>query len=160
MVGIRVLRPAGTGYGVEGGIGYVFRDGTFPRFWGSNVRLELDGSYVRLTDSQSAALTLPGTITFQHVDGRISFFGGCSPCSVASSLQSVYDTWHINLKAASDFKTGAVTVTSTFVVFGGRGQNQQDFLQTVTSFAPPNNNYQVDSSLKWTDWGARAGVDL
>jgi hypothetical protein len=153
--------PRADGYGVRGGIGYIFRDGTFPRALGSNARIELNASYVRLTDSQSAISTLPGTLLFQHVDGRISFFGGCITCTVASSLNSLYDTWYVNLKGASDFRTGNVTLTPSIIVFGGRGRNNQDFLQTAgPPFAPPFNNYQIDSRLSWTDWGARAGLDM
>ena len=52
--------PRLSGYGVNGGLGYVFAPGVFSPLWGSNVRIELSGNYVR-ADGTSFSESAPVT---------------------------------------------------------------------------------------------------
>jgi hypothetical protein len=53
---------------------------------------------------------------------------------------------------------GVVTWTPSITAFGGEARNNQDFSQLITGpgFAF---NYSAATSLRWTDWGIKAGLD-
>lgn len=154
--------PELEGSGVAGAIGYRFPDGTFAPFWGSNVRFEIGGSYVSADSSGArSALIAPGTpACANHLNG---FQNGCglivgvnSP--VATALTTDYTAWLINGKAASDYRYGNVVLTPSWIVFGGRAENDHHWNQNTTSGAMPY-IYNADTFLKWTDWGGKVGLD-
>jgi len=138
---LAVFRPRVSGGGGDAALGYRFAPGLFPTAFGSDVRVEVGGSYFVGTQDQSSFVAslstpgLPGTIAFQHLDGRVSFFLICGndPCPTGTSLHTDYRTWRVHAKAASDFKVGSFTLTPSLKIFGGESRNQQSLLQ-VTNF--------------------------
>jgi hypothetical protein len=150
--------PRATGAGVAGAVGYVFRDGTFPAAFGSNVRLELGASYIHALVTQSAASPTPQ-------GGYIVTLDGLNPAAVgggmtsSSTLSTDFAAWQVNLKAAGDLKFGTTTVTPSLAAFAGNTRNRQNFLQSIAGpvFTPAT--YQADARTRWTDFGARLGLD-
>jgi hypothetical protein len=160
---VQSYNPRATGYGLAGAIGYILPYGTLSPAFGSNARAELGVSYVHATDSQSG-VSAPSTGDFnlQTLDSRLSAlnFGG-DPGDARSSLSTDYAAWTGNLKGTSDYRFGAFTVTPMVLVFGGRASNDQDFFQQLGLVGGPGNistNYNLNSSVHWTDLGARVGL--
>ncbi len=151
--------PRATGGGGAGGIGYLLPHGTF---FGSNARIELGGSYVHAKASQATSST-PGTVfTTPLVSGLVTALVGCAPCYNTSTLSSSYTAWQGNLKGASDFKYGSVTLTPSLSVFGGQSRNSQGFTEGFGFVGFPQfpaSSYTSDSSVRWTDLGAKIGLD-
>ncbi|WP_154071325.1 hypothetical protein [Bradyrhizobium lablabi] len=161
------IDPHADGYGISGGAGYFLPQGLL---FGSNVRVEIGGSYVRATSSQSAssgAYNLPSS-TLQMMDGRFvaSFscaqFVGRGPglCNSTSTVNTTYDSWQFNGKVATDLKSGAVTFTPSLAIFGGTSRNDQALSHfTNNGFSADNLLYNANTQLRWVDWGARLGAD-
>src|ERR1051326_7829353 len=86
--------------------------------FGSHVRVEIAGSFVRASDSQ-AGIANPSAaeVGLQFLNGVVipnSFVcnGVIAVCSVAAALGTSYRQWDIGAKIASDFMTvGRLTVT-------------------------------------------------
>jgi len=151
------FNPRATGYGIAGGIGYVSPNGTFASSFGSNVRVELDFSYVHANDSQSAVSpthsffpSLVSGIIFEP----ISFLP--LPPSAISNLTTDYTAWQASLKAASDYKYRAFTLSPSVALFGGNTRNNQGLSQVISGFTEA---YQSNSSLHWVDAGVKLGLD-
>jgi hypothetical protein len=160
---IATFKPTVTGYGTEGAFGYVLRDGTLSPVWGSHVRLEAGGSYVNADQSQSQSTILfPDTLSFQHVNGAQNFILICNndPCLTTTTLRSHYEAWQADIKAASDFPAGPLTVTPSLAIFGGEGRNDQTLAQ-ATSFVGRALQLTLDetASEKGSDlFGTRVGL--
>lgn len=162
---IATFKPVASGYGVDGGFGYFLPPGLLPPMLGARPRVELYGSYVRMTDNQSSATTFSPTETtsFQHVNGVLSFFLICGgdPCPTTSSLESKYEAWHVGAKAASDFAMGPLTLTPSVSVFGGEARNQQQLFQS-TGFATivvnPVTLFETASETATDRLGSRVGL--
>src|SRR5262249_52513042 len=105
--------PRVTGYGGSGAVGYAFPDGTFAPWLGSNVRIELGASHISAHSTQSTGAT--GTdYAMQAMSGAFIVnvqCGGGGICETRSTLASDYAAWKLNLKAASDYRLGTVTLT-------------------------------------------------
>jgi hypothetical protein len=156
------------GYGISGGAGYFLPKGML---FGSNARVEFGAAYVHATGSQtgsSGPYNPPGAASLQFLSGQSSFsfgcvqFGGGGPglCNSASAVSTTYDSWQFNGKVATDFKTGAVTLTPSFAVFGGTSRNSQALTHvTNNGFSANNILYNANTQLRWVDWGARVGTD-
>jgi hypothetical protein len=161
---IATFNPVASGYGVDGAFGYFLPPGLVPPMLGARPRIELYASYVRMTDSQSSATTLfPGTSSFQHVNGVLSFFliCGTDPCPTTSSLESKYEAWHVGAKAASDFAMGPLTLTPSVSVFGGEARNQQQLFQStsfVTIVVNPVTLFETASETATDRLGSRVGL--
>jgi hypothetical protein len=162
---IQSHEPRVDGYGVTTAFGYAFRDGTFSPALGSNFRVELGGLYVNARGTTSATDGASGGVALQYVNGVIPIvvpglaLKTCPGCSTASSLSTDYDAWQINLKAASDHRFDRVTLTPSIAPFAGNTRNQQSFSQQLIHPSNIVYDYAVASSLKWTDWGAKLGLD-
>ncbi len=155
--------PRAAGYGVAGAVGTFLPYGTLPSAFGSNARVEIGGSYVNAKASQSgigAGGGSPGLL-FQLLDGNMSADANCGAglCTTNSTLSTHYTAWNVNLKAASDYAFGAVMFTPSVIVFGGAAKNAQSFAQQTYNNGVLQFPYSVESSLRWTDWGARFGLD-
>ena len=134
-----------------------------------HIRFELGGSYVdaKGSSSQSNSLTT-SQLGLQFLNGAlpdaISCSGGFFTCAINGSLKTNYSSWQIDGKVASDWNFGPVMVTPSVTIFGGNSRNTQSLSQTFTQFdlgVPDNTgNYTADTSLRWTDIGARAGLDV
>lgn len=155
------------GGGLRGALGY-----TMP---GSGIRFEIGGSYVSAKGSSSQTSTLAN-------DAAPVLLNGANPgsaivgallcagvqgftCTAAGTVSSDYDAWQINAKVAVDRKFGAATISPSLTVFGGNTHNDQNLSQTFQQFlggAPFSNmgTYSASTALRWTDAGARAGLDF
>ncbi len=150
-----------SGYNVGGGIGYRL-PGNWP---GSNARIEIGGSFVdaRGTGNQVTAYTLPFTgATQQLLGGMITDSFGCiGTCTATTSLATSYQSGQLNLRFATDYKLGVVTLTPSVAVFGGESRNNQIYSLRDNNGSSPNSNefYSANTRLKWDDVGVRAGLD-
>ena len=65
---------------------------------------------------------------------------------------------------ASDWNFGTATVTPFLTLFGGTSRNTQSLSQTFAQFdtgvLDNSGIYAANTSLRWTDIGARAGLDV
>jgi hypothetical protein len=163
--------PRATGFGVAGAIGRILPPGTF---FGTNARLEFGGSYVNATGTQTgtsgpSAFLLPNSGELQLLNGTPVLNFGCgagsalAACTERSSLGSNYLAWQLSGKAATDFKNGQFTLTPSAAVFGGAARNNQSLSQLLTANLVIGSTesvaYVANTNLRWTDWGARAGLD-
>jgi hypothetical protein len=162
----QAFNPRATGFGTRGAIGYVLPGGPLSPAFGTNVRIELGVSYVHATRSQSGVAdgAFSDSVLLNGATNAIAFGclpGGAVTCSVASALSTNYRSWQINGTIASDYKMGQVTLTPSVAVIGGNARNQQGLAQTVRQLNPGllnTANYTADTTLKWTDIGARFGL--
>src|SRR5438270_1692805 len=71
--------PRANGYGVAGAVGYFLPYGTLPSAFGTNVRVELGGSYVDATASQSGTGPDNGTpgLLWQLLNGQMFVDTNC-----------------------------------------------------------------------------------
>lgn len=157
--------PRLSGYGVGGGIGYTFDHGVFSPLWGSDVRIELGGSYVR-ADGTSLSQSVPVTnvnLTALSITGAAVGVAGCGgvTCFSQSVLSSDYTAWNIHLKGKSDFKSGQWIVTPSIALIAGQGETSQHMVQqTFVNGAPYSLlGYGMNAALNWTDIGAKIGLD-
>jgi hypothetical protein len=155
--------PRATGYGVSGAVGYFLPHGTLPSAFGSNGRVEVGASYVNATASQSGTGAAAGTpgLLWQLLNGLMFADTGCGAgtCTTSSVLSTKYTAWNVNAKVAGDHAFGNVTVTPSVLVFGGKARTDQTFSQSVDNAGFDLGAYNSNSSLHWTDWGARFGLD-
>jgi hypothetical protein len=155
-----VYDPRGTGWGIRGALGYVLPHGTLPPAFGSDARVELGGSYVKASATQSTASPDGENFSLAGVAGVSVFSAICFVvCHTSSALASDYAAWQANAKLASDFRLGVVTLTPSLSVFGGNTHNDQTLAQRLTNTAGFAANYAAQSSLHWRDWGAKVGLD-
>jgi hypothetical protein len=141
---------------------------------GSGLRFEIGGSYVSAKGSSSQTTALPADAAPVLLNGAnpggaiLGAFlcGGTGgfTCTTAGTLSASYDAWQINGKVSVDRKFGAFTVSPSLAVFGGNAHNDQNLSQTFTQIfagAPFNTGtYSASTALRWTDAGARAGLDV
>jgi hypothetical protein len=149
--------PKATGVGVAGAIGFFLPPGMLSML-GSNARIELGASYVDAQQSQAAGPDSPALALFAIGGGTSLFACAAGICPISSSLRTDYQAWQINAKAAGDVRMGAVTWTPSITAFGGEARNNQDFSQLITG-PGFGLNYAAGTSVRWTDWGAKAGLD-
>jgi hypothetical protein len=154
---IQNYAPRVSGATVSGGLGYVFPHGTF---WGDRFRVELDGKITHANDHQSAS-NLATLIVRSNLAGvAVSSSGG--GFLQLSKLSTEYQAWQAGVKAASDFRWGSVLLTPSIMVFGGRSYVSQDFFEVSADLAGNPSaveSYAASSSLRWTDWGAKFGLE-
>ena len=153
------------GYGMTGGLGYAFPQGTFPSSWGSNVRFELGGDYVRgdgTSISESARVT-DVNLTALSLTGQAFGIAGCggATCFTSSTLSSEYRARNIDLRGKSDFKSGQWTISPSLALIAGSADTDQYFSQQTFSGGAlyPLLNYEMNVALKWRDLGAKLGLE-
>jgi hypothetical protein len=162
--------PVAGGAGVSGAIGYRLPHGTLPAFLGTNARFEIGVSYVKATGSQSNA-----TAGFDANSG-LGFFlpllNGTQvgtpfqcpagfPCGTSSTLNTRFTEWRINGKLAADHNLGGAVYTPSVTVFGGTSRSDQNFQQKefFVGAAASSFEYTADVAMRWTDVGAKFGLD-
>jgi hypothetical protein len=157
--------PRATGTGVSGAIGYVLDNPPPWRLLGTNTRIELGGSYVTASDRQAGASSPFFSFAELQVSGLV--FNGpfaCAfppTCTTRSTLATDYSTWQMRVQLATDYSLSALTLSPSVAGFVGQGRTKQDGSQALLdangiAFA----HYEVNSSLRWTDWGGKIGADF
>ena len=157
-------RPRLSGYGISAAVGFLLPPGMVP---GSNARIEIGSSYVDADASSYAIGPAVTNLALPSLSSPPNFhiLALCTPtCQTASTLNSDYAAWQVWGKAATDLRSGNVTLTPSVTLFGGHARNNQDFLQqllfpTVSPGALVNSTYTVNSALGSTDVGAKVGLD-
>jgi hypothetical protein len=151
--------PRATGSGVSAGVGVLL-----PTRFGARDRFDVSGSFVHATDSRSGVTTssAPGAVGLALLNGTVMVDSGCfpGPCStLRSALSTDYQSWQVSGRFATDYKAGSVIVSPSLALFGGHSHNNQNLAQLQqfvgNLFFEP---YYAQTSLTWTDWGARAGL--
>lgn len=152
-----------SGAGIDAAGGYAFRNGAFSPFWGTNVRLELGGSHIDADARQSVSGTF-GTsaaqdaVAFQMLSGFVNSGLACfGSCNYATSLSTDYSAAEIKVRGVSDFRFSALTLSPSLEVYANRTRNDQSLTSQLSFGTSPM--YQADTSLRWTDWGARLGLN-
>ena len=156
---VQTFDPHLNGGGVRGAIGYILP--------GSTIKFELGGSYVAATGTNSAVTASPTfDVSAQLLNGAGAVAFICPApisCSTAGTLSTRYSAWQFNGKVAADLKAGAITLTPSVAAFGGisrAGQTlSQAFTQTFGGAIVATGTYAADTTLRWTDIGARLGLD-
>jgi hypothetical protein len=154
---LQTYDPGLNGVGVRSAIGYFLP--------GTSTRFELGGSYVGANGSQSQFTTTTATdVAIQLISGRqpgSAFVGPTFNPTTSGNFSTDYSAWQFNGKVANDWKYGLVTVTPSLAVFGGNTRVGQALTQSMLQ--PITNNrlaYSADTTERWTDIGARVGVDV
>ena len=109
-----------------------------------------------------------GGVTSLLLNGASSVGGvACLPgqiCTINGNSSANYSNWQIHGRAAGDYRLGAVWFTPSLAVFGGEAHNNQSTTSvlSLSQLADPAriSTYNASTSLRWTDVGARAGMDL
>lgn len=149
------------GAGVRGAFGYVMP--------GSTLRFELGGSYVSADGSSQQTYSTPQAFIAPVLlaGGSAGIVLSCTAgriCPTAGSRASDYDAWEINGKAAWDVALGSATFSPSLAVFGATSRNREGLSQALTqifgALVENTLNYRADTRLRWTDYGARAGLDV
>jgi hypothetical protein len=148
---------------VRGTVGY-FLPGNSTVF-GANSRVEIGGLYGRASGTDT------GSVVFTGGGAMVQFLDGTTPgtgyvcglaqvCTTNSTLSTNYSNWQLHGRIAGDYRVGAILVTPSLAVFGGQARNNQSLAQILAFNALANRTYNASTSLRWTDVGARAGLDL
>ena len=159
---LQSFSPRLDGGGVRGAVGYMIP--------GTSARVEIGGSYIaaRGTAAQNTNSTTTG-VSSQLLNGGGAFAfscGGTLSCNTAGSLTTSYSSWQVNGKIADDLKYGTITVTPSAALFGGNSRANQSLTQaftqmfTATGVVADTGSYAASTSLNWTDFGGRVGLDV
>jgi hypothetical protein len=139
--------------GFSGALGYQF---PYNSVFGSEVRLEIGGSYVHGNATQSSG-------NVPYVAGNLVNLGatqaalGLGPGAASANLTTDYTVWQVNGKLSGNFKFNALTLTPSVDIFRNDGRNNQSLSQSIVGAFTAS--YQANTQLKWIDWGARVGLD-
>lgn len=104
-------------------IGYIFRDGTFPSFFGQRVRLEFSGQYVTMTGRKTAerAETPTGSIVWAGIGGQVLSNAGAIAATVREELRVERNGFNFKLAMKSQWALGPnLSVSPAVSVFGGQ----------------------------------------
>ncbi|HEX9070893.1 MAG TPA: hypothetical protein VF852_02960 [Pseudolabrys sp.] len=156
------------GYGIAGGVGYLLPYAPTSPWFGSDMRVEVAGSYINATATQTAgaSITAPGPGSDTGVvllNGQASTLLGCltpSICQTNAALHTDYSSWQVGGRLASDYRFGLVTLTPSLGLFAGSSKNDQTFAESLTVLGGPITLfYNASTALRWTDLGGRLGLD-
>ena len=156
--------PRPSGYGVVGALGYVLPPGTLLSAFGSNARIEVGASYIDASVTQNGAGAPNGTpgMLWQTLNGLMAADTNCGAgaCSTTSTLVTQYRSWNVHAKFAGSHRLDKLELTPSVLVSGGETRSEQAFSQTwYAAGANTGLGYSANSAMRWTDWGARAGLD-
>ncbi|HEY7608705.1 MAG TPA: hypothetical protein VIF14_05685 [Alphaproteobacteria bacterium] len=150
-----MLGPGGT-------IGYTFRDGMFPAWMGTNVRIALSGMKWDGDGSSSKSRHFAGTdrARITAIDGRVGFSNpvGGAGFNFDETLRQEFDAFEIDLRLTSDRPIGPnLVLIPTVGVFGGssREKYESDFIFSQPAFvtAPGFVHERVNSDRIGADLG-------
>lgn len=151
---------------IRGLVGYFLPSAFSDTLFGDNTRVEIGGLYGRASGRDTGIAVYTGAgVAIQTLDGAGLNNGYiCSLgqiCTTNTNLSTEYSNWELDGKIAGDYSIGAILVTPSLAVFGGNTRANQMLAQTVKiSISPALASYDAITSLRWTDIGARAGVDV
>jgi hypothetical protein len=148
--------PRVTGSSFDAGAGYVFPHGAF---WGDRFRVELNAKIIQASEKQSGRDLETATVRPNLLGQAVTTSG--PGFLVLSNLSTDYQAWQAGLLAAADFRFGAVLLTPSIKVFGGRSTIQQFYSEVGADLAgnpSPVESYSVYSNLRSTDVGAKVGL--
>lgn len=154
-------RPRVTGAGVTGGVGYFLPPGILSPAFGANARIEASVHYTTAQSTTNGGVGLTVATGAQLANGALFIGVGCNPaapCTTTSRLKSDYSAWRLEVKGASDFKFGLLTLTPSVALFGGATRTDQDYLQVLTLTGGLNGTYTAGSEVDWADIGVKAGL--
>jgi hypothetical protein len=165
---LQSFRQRQDGYLIRGAVGYMLPPGTL-NFLGANARLEIGGLYGHASGLQTGTSGVGpnvGTVFLNGSGTNIMFFCNAPvfSCTAASSQDTEYSNWQVHGKVAGDHRFDIVTATPSLALFGGSARNNQSLAQSFTQFlgGAVNNTgtYNASTSMRWTDVGVRAGLDV
>ena len=162
----QTFKPQLDAYLFRGAIGYFLPPAASNTFFGANTRVEIGGFYAGATGSDNGTATFTdGGVVTENFDGTGKSSGYvCSlaqVCTTTSKLSTDYSNWQLHGKVAGDYHWGSVLVTPSLAVFAGDAHVDQAMSQSLNlSVTPRLATYNGSTSLRWTDLGARAGLDL
>ena len=85
----------------------------------------------------------------------------CTPrCVSHSTLKTQYRAWQEDVRILTDYALGPFTFTPSVAGFYGQTRDNQDGTQTTGFPALVIAAYAVNSTLRWSDLGAKLGGDL
>jgi hypothetical protein len=154
---VQTFDPRLDGGGIRGAIGYAMP--------GTSTKFELGGSYVAANSSQSQSTSNGIPVLALLINGgglnTATTCAGVSICTTAGSLSTSYSAWQFNGKVSNDWKYGSVTLTPSLAVFGGNTRVGQTLSQSFSLLISPfTGAYSASTTEKWTDIGARVGLDV
>ena len=149
---VQTYDPRTTGGGASGGVGFFLPHGMLP---GANSRVALNGSFVTANATQTASSPSVGNAV-QLLNGFL--VAPCGDCQIPSRLQTDHRSWRVGLNATSEFSAGPVTLSPLGEVFGGGSQTHQVYAQRRIVVGGPTAFYDADTTMRWHDVGAKAGV--
>lgn len=115
------LEPEFDAHGINGSIGYVYREGRYPAWLGRNLRVEVNGWWVTANHlSEGGSFGTIPAISLIRIDGVNSGLAGAH-LNTLSTIRAVSQQWQIALRAATDYPLAPLWfVTPEIVVLGGR----------------------------------------
>lgn len=161
---LQTFDPRIDGAAGRAAIGYVVPNSAY--------RLELGGSYVSASGTSSQTYASQGSDIWNPVllNGSVPITGfNCFQfgfrCTLAGALHSSYESWQLFGKAAYDLKIDTATLAPSVAVFGGSSRVNQTLSQTFAQFnaggaTTSTGTYSASTRQRWSDVGARLGLDL
>lgn len=146
-----------------GEIGYVFRDGIFPRWMGSRVRAAVYGSYLHAEASDSRSIR-PPQVAYALVSGTFLGVAFLPPgTTFAETLKVEREAFQLGLKLESDIALGAnLSLTPAVAVFGGRTHDSYTHTSVLANFFPgfDAGPTQLNERLRTREFGGHVGARL
>jgi hypothetical protein len=146
---VQTFNPRIDAAAFQGGFGFVIPNWFLPASFGSDVRVNLTGKYVRGDATQTAA-AIGAAPVLMWLDGTLFF--GCG-CGFSSELVTNYTSYQLGLDAATDIRAGGVIFTPSIGIVGGRTQTRQ----TLSQF-DESDTYSSNTNLRWHDVGVKFGL--
>ncbi|MDO8288072.1 MAG: hypothetical protein Q7T44_02525 [Parvibaculum sp.] len=154
------------GYRLQGTVGYFLPPALSDTLMGANTRVEFVGRYGRATGGETGIVDFTdGGVARLMLDGTGANAGYvCSigqVCHVASNVSAEHSDWQIGGRIAGEYRVDQILLTPSLTLFGGETRTDQAMAQVLQLGAHPELSfYTADTSLRSTDYGLRAGVDL
>lgn len=154
------------GYRLQGTVGYFLPPSMSDTLMGLNTRVEFAGRYRRATGGETGITDFTdGGVVTQTLDGAGANAGYvCSigqVCQFASDVSTEHSDWQIGGRIAGEYRMDQILLMPSLTLFGGETRTDQAMVQTLHLGAHPEiPTYIADTSLRSTDYGLRAGVDL
>jgi len=143
------LRPEFTASGINGTIGYAFRENTLPLWMGTNVRAEVTGYWV--TANHKFAAETPGTIpniSLFRIDGVTTGLSGLH-LGTQSTIRATSQQWQAALRMLSDYALAPQWILSPEIaIVGGRQNDDYKLFERgqQTNLFNDRRTYDVDTT--------------
>ncbi|HEY7608879.1 MAG TPA: hypothetical protein VIF14_06570 [Alphaproteobacteria bacterium] len=155
---LTTLEPDFNAHGLNGSIGYVYRDGAYPAWLGQNLRVEVNGWWVTSNYQSTGGNfgTIP-SISLFRIDGVNSGISGAH-LDTSSSIRVVAQQWQIALRAATDHPlTPQWFVSPEIAIIGGRQNDDYKLFERGVQTATFNDQriYDVNTTRIGGQFGSR-----